>query len=741
MVGMLRILLMESLALCTTATVVCSQDHGGEANPSTKVASAAADSVTPEQRDQLQTYRAIISQGDAQSRRLMAEGLLELDFDARFELVIDLLRLTDGVDAAIAVCHAIASKGSTDPHVLSDSLVDPLIALLENENDVLSTSAADALGVFRSVDVLRRLGAVATDPDRPIHQRLAAIDVLSDHINRFEAVDELIGLAGSLDVRIKSRVLAAIRRASRTDFGDDAARWRQWWEEKKSLDKAAWLEDRLDFSLQQNAALEQLLEEKMKEEADRDREVFARFNQDLRSLFSLTSQSSQRDALIVDWLGDKLVAARLAALGLIREHIGEGDTPTEPVRSAVRACLSHGSRDVRIAALEIIGNLKDSADAPVLIELMKTETDDLVRETALRVLGRLENREAIPLLVAELDDPLASLGRVREAARAIGVIAAHGDAEDASDIRSAVEPLKRRFAQAPADGLRLREALLDAMASIGDPAFMDEFAANVTSASPELVLPAIRGIESTKNTQYLSQLIGHLDFPDARVRLLAADAIGTLGSEPGHLEALYRRFDADMEANDGVREAAWRAFQRVLTKIPRVREQWVERIERLPYLEDLISQWSQQNEVTTEIIAARDKVARKLMADGRPTDAMVHLRLLRRDQVTTSDPRAHETGIRLLRAGLAAGKQSGIVDTIVEIASDARSRQQRAEIEDAIVEFIAAGMKTDAVSTGAVIDQLRSIPDGTLTAEWAEKLERAIVATSEQPAPPTPPNP
>lgn len=689
-----------------------------------------ATTTTEEQQAELDRHRTIImdSPVGSKSRRLMAESLLELDIPARIDLAVELLA-PDG--APLAICEAISTVGVKRPAKLDARLVDPLLDLLGNERTILSTQAASALSAFRDGDVADRLGALASDEKRPITARVAAVDALALNTDRREVVNVLIQLMRQSDDTIVATALAAVRQASRVDYGDDVRKWQHWWIRKNQLSDKVWLRDRLDLAALHNHQLRAEIHDLQQRSAARRQLVATRIAELLRKTYQLTPQG-QREATLQQWLADSMEEYRLFALRVVRERIAEGDTPGESVRAAVKACFADPAPPVRIAALEIVGNLKDPNDAEAVLASLENETDPTARETTLRVLGRLENPKAIGALVEELTSPESRLGCVRESANALGVLGGQGHVE-AQAMAPAIEPLRKRFAEAPDENLRLKESLLGAMALIGDRAFRPEFIANLKSDSPELLLAAIRGAEIVEARDQLDRLLDLLNHSDPRVRQLAAKAVGTLGSDPVHLAGLITRLNPDSEDNEGVRNAAWNGFRAILFREfrnpPSKLLELVGRLDRLPerqisLLEEILAEWSSTSSAPADVMtAARDQLADLLLSENKYADAVPHLQQLWKDYVAAKDDRAAPTRLKLVRACLYGARHERIVEIIIEIASPANDAE-KAEIAQTVLDHLESALPNgDTEALRSLVKSLRAIPEGLLGSDWPQRLQ------------------
>ncbi|NOS99434.1 MAG: HEAT repeat domain-containing protein [Phycisphaerales bacterium] len=691
----------------------------------------AGDDLTPEQQDELADYIEIIASDakEADFRRFAAEGLLKSDLPTRIDAVIGLLAGNGSTGKAMALCGAIASLGPNRDDRLDERLVTPLLAILGHEDAALSAAAAGALAAFRSPEVARVLGDIARDELRPIAVRTAAIDALSPSTNRREVVGELISLLKASNPTIVNHAVGALTPASRTNFGTDIEKWQSWWKEKEAMTEAQWIENRLELAIEQQRALRKRLQDAEAEYEKREREVTKRFGDALRIIDQLTTQPAQKDARRQGWLEDPLADIRLAALALIRDQIvTAGDPLSQPLRDSVKKLFADSAPPVRIAAHEIIGHLKDPADAEKVLGALRTENDSAVRATMLRVLGGLENPAAIPALISELAAPTTSVDCVCEAARSLGLLGVRGKAPT-EIIAGAVRPLLNRFSETPADNIRLRESLLGAMAMIADPAFVDAFVVNLTAESPEILLAAIRGIKAVGVRERINDVLTHLAHPDARVRQVAAEAVGSLGEEQ-HLEALLNRMAPSVESTAGVRDAAFVGFRDIVLRIPApARLKWADRLGHLPdrriqLLTALVDSWVAANANPPEMTAARERLVEDYMAQNKYAEAIPHLERVHAILRTSDPARADAVGLTLVTAALRSNRTDGGIDLISNVAAAADAAGKKA-ITDSIMkhlEAMATGADNDSTAAVQLIHRLRTIPDDSLGSDWHAQL-------------------
>ncbi len=685
---------------------------------------------TPKQREDLNTYRTIITdvENSAASRRVMAEQLVERDTDEAAQLVVELLAFPPESGTPLAMCEAIASVGTAKPGIPDTRLIDPLMTLLGVQPDELSARAIAALATFRDGTVARKLRDIAAAKNQPLPKRLAALSVLSQNTDRRETAAELVTLLESTDASIAERVFEALRPASRTDFGADVEKWKQWWSQKQAMTEVEWLRDRLELSNQQ---LKQAVRERDRVAQDaqaRDQVYLQLFEESLRRIYVLSPPADKPQSLIT-WLGHDVVAYRLVALRIVRDDINENHKPSDTVHAAVLNCSTHPSPSVRRLALEVIGYLQDPSDAEPMLQLLKSESVDSIRESILRVLGRLNNVSAVGALIEELKEASGSrVGCVREAARSLGMLATHGHT-DKDSLSPAIEPLRQRFAEADPDDLRFRSILLGAMADIGNPAFTPDFVDNL-SADPDVLLPAIRGIESVGAKEYLDRVSTHLSHKEARVRQRSVEALGTLGSQESHLNALRSRLDPNIEANEGVREAAWTGFTKLMSHMPAAtRLAWVDRLDDLPlerqlqYLNNLIEEWS-ANPQSSMLPDALRKMVDRLQALGRTEERIKRMQQLRRVYEATNDPRARDTTMDLFESMLTAGLFAQAAELIKETATgwDAATREELLEL---LLDYIGSESNTPGQSQKheALIAEFQPLDADLLGNGWFERVK------------------
>lgn len=114
---------------------------------------------------------------------------------------------------------------------------------------------------------------------------------------------------------------------------------------------------------------------------------------------------------------------------------------------------------VRSTAAKLLGELGDSAHAPLLVRVLETDTDPMARQRAAEALGEVGGADALPGLAAGLEDPIQ---RVRMASV---------EALRTLDPSYAKDRLLRVLADDPAWEVRAQAARV--LGLTGDPAVLD----------------------------------------------------------------------------------------------------------------------------------------------------------------------------------------------------------------------------------------------------------------------------
>ena len=627
--------------------------------------------LTDEQTARLLRFRSNIEKtADSDSTRQgQVEELLLTGWPAATDLLIELLETGDAPTTRAVICNAVARVRTDHAELVEMRLAEPMVRLLGDADQSVSASASAALTAFRENHFYRRLGALALETGRPLAQRLAIIDVLAPNIDQRPVIEQLVGLMDTSEAAVRDRAHAALVPAARVDYGAGVEAWTRWWQEKSALSESAWLQDRVALYIQRTRELEVRVETLQRESVTRYKALSRRLGDILRLNYRLTAQEAQKNALLIAWLQDPLIDFRRTAVDLVREQIYDQQRPSESLRAALRERYADVSPELRREVFELVAAMNDPTEMEPILARLSVETDAEVRETLLGVLGKLRNPGAIEVLISEIADDSSLPNCVTKAAHSLAALAR--ESGDPAQLERAAAPLRARLAGAPADGVRLRGALLGAMAAIGSDDFAPEFVGVLGENQPELLLPAIRGIVAVQDRSQMDRLRALSLHADPRVRLRAIEAVGVLDEGEGPLEALVSHLNVATESNEDVRSAAWGAFCKILKRQPAVtRLKWAGRLADLPgrqieYLSALVQDFTSANPVPVQLNEARESLARLLREHRRYAESARHLQELYDALAAGKDPRAGELGVLLLDSMLRNGPHAERLDQLL----------------------------------------------------------------------------
>jgi len=421
----------------------------GCAEPGVAARQVSVGAVTPDQREQLDDYRHLIT--DANSPRTRQYGA-ELMLKTGWPEVIDELRaiVEEGKDSAahLAVAEAVA-RVDNRPR----DLIEPLIALLGSSEEAVRQAAGAALASYKDSGVARRMGELARDKEADFSQRLAAINALGRMSDK-SAIDAMIALLDDDNAEIGAKTVAALHAATGIDEGQDARAWKQWWQGNRNKTRQQWIRDVNASLSKRNKALEERLSSLQK-----------RLARTLNECYQLTPELS-RPALLLSWLKDPLEQVRTLGLELITAAVKERRLLSDELAAQIRQMVSDPSSRVRETVMVVLRyppNYPD--DLQLIVAQLRQETDSQVRQEILTTLGRLGDKTVLKEVIASLGD--ASPAVAARAAGSLAELVERGEGTS-DDLTDAIVPLKERVAAVSAEKWELRQQFIDSMFSSGN---------------------------------------------------------------------------------------------------------------------------------------------------------------------------------------------------------------------------------------------------------------------------------
>ena len=682
-----------------------------------------------------------------EDRRRWAELLLSYNSEQAKALIVELLGLRGNPDVQRALCRVIADRARQTPERLDGTLLEPLIELLGADADDLRAMAAQALADFPGADVPARLGTLAATTDLPLAKRQAAIDALAPNTHRRAVVGQLISLLDAGTPEIAQRAATALESAAPRTFGSDLQGWRRWWERKSQLSEEAWLAEQLRMYRDRSRNVADEFATHRGETKRKEAAVTARIRDFQRELFRALN-GDEREAKLAEWLGEPLPVVKLTAFSIIKAWIAdEGKRPEGEVLAVLLRLLRNGSPSIRCEVLEIVQNLNDPSVVEAILAQLEREKDPVTRHAIFRALGKFASPAAIPALIHEISDSRSLAECVREAAIALGSIAAKSP--DEASLKGAVAALKSRHQLALGNDPAMRAALLAAMAGVADAGFVPELYEGLESKDATILQPAIRGVLALNDTSKLPRLRTLMAHGDPLVRLAATEAVGQLGREEADLEYLLMRLNPTIESNELPRDTAWRGFRRLLSRRSvgdRIKA--AKRLRDLPvlevkYLEELVDMLATVNGGTVELEGVLDRLTIVLADQGRYAEAVRHLRSLCDIQSAHNGTKETDCRLRLLDAMLRDPAYPPVADLIRQLVTDAQTDDMKAKIVERVTTFLESKeAAADGKRMHGVLADLRSVPHNLMGEAWTRMLDGAaarLEGSNNNPTPFAPP--
>jgi len=234
--------------------------------------------------------------------------------------------------------------------------------------------------------------------------------------------------------------------------------------------------------------------------------------------------AAERPKLLAELLASPLSIERMIAMDYIHADLRKGTLPDPPQLNQIRSLLTNPGVDIRLKAVLIVRDCHQMADAQLIRNLLGKDQPVAVREAAYNALGKLAEPASLQTCAAGLKDPVEAVAA--EAVGALGRIAELKTGINPEAMDAAAKALLARAGQ-PMTNAKLRENVLDAMATIGDKAFVPIMARHVGSDETDTVVrqAAIRGLGRIADASQVPLIIQQLADADAGVRTSAVGAI------------------------------------------------------------------------------------------------------------------------------------------------------------------------------------------------------------------------
>lgn len=482
-----------ALAVGSAATAL-SQPAPDE--PSPQAPTAQTQTPTPAAQSRAQQLLAALTDPKASAEARAAAAAALLDQDRPQELAA---RLDDAApEVAEAVARALLAREDPAPA--------PLLAMLGGR-------LADRASQSEAAATLQLL--IAQPTKEAVGACVAALD-------------------RSEGWRRQTTLTALALMTGREDLGEDANRWRRWWETARWLPEAQWSQQLFRWRAQRLARLE-----------DERAVLERRLTTALRELHARLGEE-EKPARLEAMLRDPLTLVRLAGLDLVERDLLNARGASEAVAEAITALLRDQSEAVRLRASGLLLRLGDGVEEARVA--LAVEESPLVAANLLRALAQAprstDAAAGLRWLAVETQAPRAA------AAELLARLVADASLQQPETRARLTALLRRRAEQGTLLG---PEAAL--LAWVGEAADR--------TAMAQLVLAKQALAEQEAGTEWAPALAALAAWPDTAEQLLAGDGVpaATLVAAArtvGRLSAAARLLRAASEAAEGDRRSLLR---------------------------------------------------------------------------------------------------------------------------------------------------------------------------------------
>lgn len=546
------------------AIAAASTRADAQAAPPTPAPASQPAPSTPEQdlRQYLDRLLATVNQGSQPQRDEAAQRLVEIGSPDTRAMIRNVLQGND--DRAQNACAKAIAEG----RFLDRAWLAPLVGMLTKDRTV--DAAARALVRYDTeplaYDPLVRLAR--------LRQQASRANIVRDlgQVVQKPVADALVQTVAdpTEDPAIRSASAEALADLSgQFDNGSDPRKWQAWWNARSPKSPADW---RAQVLAEQHP----VLEHDQVTDHDRLRLFKLRVESQLNDQYSRLPPA-EKPKMLLALLNDTDPDVREIGARLVPSAIGAGQPITEEIHNRLIELVGDASPDVRHQVVTVLKNLADPNALDAILIQLQIENDTQAKIDLLQAVGRQQNAKpkAVPVVEQMLQDPSPRVAA--EAATALRAMSPVIQANPAQANQVFQDLLNVMQARTGPPGMpsdepgsdELRAALVGAMASLAtaDPQdAMDVFQQLVNqNETPRVRRAAVQGLAplGERSSEIIAQELNVNNEPDPAVRQAAALALGQIGSF-SYAQRLYDSMQRQVEPDQLVREAAWKAFQALL---------------------------------------------------------------------------------------------------------------------------------------------------------------------------------
>lgn len=337
-----------------------------------------------EQATRIEQARQLLTQSDSDptpiQRRQAAEQLLN-EIPASQSAIVTILSGIGPEASRLALCQAMLQYPGPLPPAVGWALIEHL----DQRDAAVVTAMARALGRFNDGRVMADLRNIATDTQRPLRLREAAVEALGWQRSK-DAAAILIELTHPKQAKpLQEKAYEALGRLTgRDDLGLDRRGWLRWWQQTQSLPTEQWRGELINNFVRRDETQRQQLNY-----------AVARLVQTQQALYR-AAQADQKPVMIERMLDDELEAIRSLGIDLAVERLLDNQPIPATLLEKLRQCLDDASQVVRGKAALLLRDLNDAEAAT-----------RIARQLAENKVTRLETLRAYLRVVAKLPRQMA----------------------------------------------------------------------------------------------------------------------------------------------------------------------------------------------------------------------------------------------------------------------------------------------------------------------------------------------
>lgn len=273
---------------------------------------------------------------------------------------------------------------ATGDDPLPRSFTKPLLALLDQAEELPQNDLAAALGRFLNPKLIRSFVRIAQDRSANIAQRRIVIGALGYHHSQ-DVAGVLVRLTQSEQpTSIRDSACRALAQLSFSEVHDPTY-WRDWWRQRKTSSDQVWYESVLHRATTRRVRLvEQSLHAN-----DRLKDI-------QRQLYRMMPQAD-RPAYLITMLNDPLPPIRELAIDLCVQRLIDNQPIDTELRAALLDRLDDSAASIRRRAVTLLRDLGDEAAADAVARRLadRNESDPDVLRAYLLLMSRLPRREVV----------------------------------------------------------------------------------------------------------------------------------------------------------------------------------------------------------------------------------------------------------------------------------------------------------------------------------------------------------